>query len=88
MVDALCSEFVDHCTGPENEGVSRNNFNAIESYPNLNKVDQFSTIGSSTIHGSNVSTSLITAMGCWQCFILSVVKLKGKHCRNPNEDLN
>ena len=40
MADALCSEFVDHCTGPENEGVSRNNFNAIESYPNQNKLDQ------------------------------------------------
>ena len=71
-------------TGPENEGVSRNNFNAIESYPNLNKVDQFSTIGSSTILGLNVSTSHIMEMGCRQCLPLSVVKLKGKQCRKSN----
>ena len=30
----------------------------------------------------NVSTTHITAMGCWQCLPLSVVQLKGKHCRN------
>ena len=29
----------------------------------------------------NVSTTPITAMGCWQCLPLSVVQLKGKHCR-------
>ena len=28
----------------------------------------------------NVSTTLITAMGCWQCLPLSVVQLKGKFC--------
>ena len=31
----------------------------------------------------NVSTTPITVMGCWQCLPLSVVQLKGKHCRNP-----
>ena len=31
-----------------------------------------------------VSTNPITAMGCWQCLSLSVVQLKGKHCRNPH----
>ena len=31
--------------------------------------------------GLNVSTTPITAMGCWQCLPLSVVQLKGKHCR-------
>ena len=31
----------------------------------------------------NVSTTPITAMGCRQCFPLSVVQLKGKHCRKP-----
>ena len=30
----------------------------------------------------NVSTTPITAMGCWQCLPLSVVQLKGKHCHN------
>jgi hypothetical protein len=32
----------------------------------------------------NVSTTPITAMGCWQCLPLSVVQLKGKHCRKPH----
>ena len=36
------------------------------------------------IQGPNVSTTLITAMGCWQCLPLSVVQLKGKHCRKPH----
>ena len=31
----------------------------------------------------NVSTTPITAMGCRQCLPLSVVQLKGKHCRKP-----
>ena len=31
----------------------------------------------------NVSTTPITAMGCQQCLPLSVVQLKGKHCRKP-----
>ena len=31
----------------------------------------------------NVSTTSITAMGCRQCIPLSVVQLKGKHCRKP-----
>ena len=31
----------------------------------------------------NVSTTPITAMGCRQCLSLSVVQLKGKHCRHP-----
>ena len=30
-----------------------------------------------------VSTTPITAMGCQQCLSLSVVHLKGKHCRKP-----
>jgi hypothetical protein len=34
--------------------------------------------------GSNVSTTPITAMGCQQCLPLSVVQLKGKHCRKPH----
>jgi hypothetical protein len=33
---------------------------------------------------SNVSTTPITAMGCRQCLPLSVVQLKGKHCRKPH----
>ena len=32
----------------------------------------------------NVSTTPITAMGYWQCLTLSVVQLKGKHCRKPH----
>ena len=32
----------------------------------------------------NVSTTSITAMGCRQCLPLSVVQLKGKHCRKPH----
>ena len=31
-----------------------------------------------------VSTTSITAIGCWQCLPLSVVQLKGKHCQNPH----
>jgi hypothetical protein len=34
--------------------------------------------------GPNVSTTPITAMGCQQCLPLSVVHLKGKHCRKPH----
>ena len=40
------------------------------------------TIG--TRHGMNVSTTRIMAMGCRQCLHLSVVQLKGKHCRKPH----
>ena len=36
------------------------------------------------VYSPNVSTTPITAMGCWQCSPLSVVQLKGKHCRKPN----
>ena len=32
----------------------------------------------------NVSTTPITAMGWEQCFPISVVQLKGKHCRKPH----
>ena len=32
----------------------------------------------------NVSTTPIMAMGCRQCLSLSVVQLKGKHCRKPH----
>ena len=32
----------------------------------------------------NVSTTPIMAMGCRQCLPLSVVQLKGKHCRKPH----
>ena len=35
-------------------------------------------------HSPNVSTTPITEMGCRQCLPLSVVQLKGKHCRNPH----
>ena len=31
----------------------------------------------------NVSSTPITAMGCQQCLPLTVVQLKGKHCRKP-----
>ena len=34
--------------------------------------------------GPNVSTTPITAMGCRQCLSLSVLQLKGKHCRKPH----
>ena len=36
------------------------------------------------LHCLNVSTTPITAMGCRQCLPLSVVQLKGKHCRKPH----
>jgi hypothetical protein len=32
----------------------------------------------------NVSTTPILATGCRQCLPLSVVQLKGKHCRKPH----
>ena len=35
-------------------------------------------------HSPNVSTTPITAMGCEQCLPISVVQLKGKHCRKPH----
>ena len=31
-----------------------------------------------------VSRTPIQAMGCQQCLLLSVVQLKGKHCRKPH----
>ena len=31
----------------------------------------------------NVSTTPIMAMGCRQCLHISIVQLKGKHCKNP-----
>jgi hypothetical protein len=34
--------------------------------------------------GLNVSTTPIAAMGCQQCLPLSVVQLKGKHCRKSH----
>ena len=33
--------------------------------------------------GLNVSSTPIMAMGCRQCLPLSVVLLKGKHCKKP-----
>ena len=33
---------------------------------------------------SNISTTPITAMRCRQSLLLSVVQLKGKHCRKPH----
>ena len=33
---------------------------------------------------SNVSTTPVTATGCQQCLLLSVVQLKDKHCRKPH----
>ena len=33
---------------------------------------------------TNISTTPIMAMGCQQCLPLSVVQLKGKHCRKPH----
>ena len=35
-------------------------------------------------YSPNVSTTSVTAMGCRQCFPLSVVQLKGKHCPKPH----
>ena len=43
-----------------------------------------SVIYKRNMHSPNVSTTPITAMGCRQCLPLSVVRLKGKHCRNPH----
>ena len=43
-----------------------------------------SRTGCSRSHSPNVSTTPITAMGCQQCLPLSVVQLKGKHCRKPH----
>ena len=34
--------------------------------------------------GWNVSTTPNMAMGCRQCLSLSVVQLKGKHCKKPH----
>jgi hypothetical protein len=34
--------------------------------------------------GPKVSTPPIMAIGCWQCLPLSVVQLKGKHCRKSH----
>ena len=45
------------------------------SYGTLNRVIRVS---------SNVSTTPVTAMGYRQCLPLSVVQLKGKHCRKPH----
>ena len=39
---------------------------------------------SRSIFCPNVSTTPIPAMGCQQCLHLSVVQLKGKHCRKPH----
>ena len=39
---------------------------------------------STFIHGPNISATPITAMGCRQCLHLTVVQLKGKHCRKPH----
>ena len=36
------------------------------------------------ISAGSVSTTPITAMGWRQCLPLSVVQLKGKHCRKPH----
>ena len=33
---------------------------------------------------SAIAQTPITAMGCQQCLPLSVVQLKGKHCRKPH----
>ena len=38
-------------------------------------------------HGKRMPEHIYTpirAMGCWQCLPLSVVLLKGKHCRKPH----
>ena len=35
----------------------------------------------------NVSTTPIAAIGCWQGLPLSVVQLRGKHCRNGDIDM-
>ena len=35
-------------------------------------------------YSSNISTTPITAIGCWQCLPHSVVQLKGKHCRKSH----
>ena len=32
----------------------------------------------------NISTTPIMAIGCQQCLPLSVIQLKGKHCRKPH----
>ena len=36
------------------------------------------------ISGRNISTTPIMAKGCRQCLPLSVVQLKGEHCRKPH----
>ena len=45
---------------------------------------QISVNGQVGTHSPNISTTPITAMGCRQCLPLSVVQLKGKHCRKPH----
>jgi hypothetical protein len=46
--------------------------------------DRIIILISKSRQGPNVSTTPITAMGCRQCLPLSVVQLKGKHCRKPH----
>ena len=48
------------------------------------KLDHVLLWSTNTGHSPNVSTTPITAMGCRQCLSLSVVPLKGKHCRKPH----
>ena len=62
-------------------------FNALKTYGGLS----FSLSACLCIHfywlswlSPNISTTPITAMGCRQCLPLSVVQLKGKHCRKPH----
>ena len=83
-------------TGPENKGVSCNNYNAIDSYPNQNKVDQvlYNWQQHNTWLECICKSDHITAIGCRSYLPLSVVKMKSKrviaenpHCHNGVVDM-
>ena len=57
--------------------VSNNESTTLQSLTDEEKVPNSGELR----YSPNVSTTPITAMGCRQCFPLSVVQLKGKHCQ-------
>ena len=58
----------------------------IRKFPDFSNLKQrsFKFLIATLKHCPNVSTTPIMAMGCQQCLPLSVVQLKGKHCRKPH----
>jgi hypothetical protein len=62
----------------------RTNFRGNPNYYKQDNICKQSGILKYVYQSPNVSTTLITALGCRQCLPLSVVQLKGKHCRKPH----